>query len=152
MPFWSAFTDAYTQSDFDWMKNILRRINYLWYMILSLAVLMLLTSKIIFHIWIGDLVQIPFIVSILMTILVIINTRFSIHVMLINGIGKITFVLYLYILSSLIFIPLTIFLGKIFKLNGIILANIIIYLMFAILMPYQLSIIINGKAQGIWNK
>ncbi|MBK6282674.1 MAG: oligosaccharide flippase family protein [Draconibacterium sp.] len=116
MPFWSAFTDAYIQKDFNWMKQIVKKINLFWYLLCALVIIMLVFSEFIYHIWIGDKVKIDFNISIAMAILVIINSRFNLYIVLINGIGKIKLQMILFLFLALFFIPLAITLGKQFNL------------------------------------
>ncbi|MCF8274250.1 MAG: polysaccharide biosynthesis protein [Flavobacteriaceae bacterium] len=152
MPFWSSFTEAYVKKDFIWMKNIASKFNHFWFFIIPILICMLYFSSIFYRFWIGDAVEVPFAISGLMSILVLINIRFNLYVILLNGIGKIRLQLNLYLLSSFIYIPLAIIFGHKYKLNGIIIANIIVYLIFALVIPYQLNLILKKKAKGIWNK
>lgn len=151
-PFWAAFTEAYTNSDFKWMKNVVKKINYLWIILSIIAVFFFFFCNWVYRIWIGDSVVIPLSVSFFMALNVIITIRFNFFIMIINGLGKINLETYLNIFLSLLYIPLAILLGKTIGINGLIIANITMSSIFAIIAPLQVSKIINQDATGIWNK
>jgi O-antigen/teichoic acid export membrane protein len=151
-PFWSAFTEAYSKDDFDWMKNVVRTLNRIWYFVLILIGFMFLISNIVYKFWIGDAVIIPISTSFFLALNAFATARFAIFVLLINGIGKIKLQLYANVILSILYIPLTIYLGKQFGLNGIIISNIIMSTVFAVLAPIQMNRILAKKAKGIWNK
>ncbi|WP_312067463.1 MULTISPECIES: oligosaccharide flippase family protein [Weeksellaceae] len=151
-PLWSAFTDAYSKNDFNWIKKIYVKANYFMACIIFSYIIFFLLSDYIYNIWIGKKVIIPFKVSFLMMIYMIFLTYFSSFILLINGIGKLKIQLYLYVISAPIYIFLANILGTKYELNGIIISNIIIYLIFSFFTYYQLNKLINNKAKGIWNK
>ena len=103
--------------------------------------------------WIGDRVQITFILSAIMALFVIISTWNNIFAFFLNGIGKIKFSLYQSITAGIINIPLSIFFAKYLSLgiNGVILGTIGSLLVSTILQPIQYYKIIEHKAEGIWN-
>ena len=76
----------------------------------------------------------------------------TIHVFLLNGIGKIKLQLYLVVFSSFINIPLAIFLGGKIGLVGIILASTVLFTFMGIVFSIQTKKIINNKASKIWNQ
>lgn len=72
----------------------------------------------------------------------------------INGVGKIKLQLVTAVISSIINIPLSIFLGRNMGMgiNGVIAATIICLLLGTFLHPVQYYKIVTGKAKGIWNQ
>lgn len=151
-PFWSAFTEAYAKKDYIWMKNIQQQLNAVWYLLVLMILIMLLFSDFTYKAWIGNDISIPTSLSILMAINLLAVTRFSLFMMLVNGIGKVKLQLYVNIFLSIIFIPMAFFLGNKLGLNGIILSNIFVSFTLAIIVPYQLKLILLKKAKNIWNK
>jgi O-antigen/teichoic acid export membrane protein len=122
-PLWSAFTDAYVKSDFAWIKTTLSKMRKIWYLLIIFSIMILLASPLIYKLWVKDLVKVPFALSMAMSSYVIVYIWQTIHVFLLNGIGKIKLQLYLVIFTGLINIPLAIFLGKKMGLVGITLTS-----------------------------
>lgn len=151
-PFWSAFTDAYTKNDYKWMSKAARRLKKIWLMIIPIVLIMLLASSFVYRIWIGNVVVIPFSVSVFSTLYVILFSRFNLFIFLINGMGKVQLQLYTNIIISIVFIPVAIYSGKWFGLEGIIAANIAVALTHSVLSNIQVNKLINGTARGVWNQ
>lgn len=150
-PFWSAYTDAYSRNDMDWIKKSLLKMRKLWALLILSTVLLFLASAYIFRWWIGDSVTVPISLSLALALYVIVYTWQTIHVFLLNGIGKIKLQLYFVVISALVNIPLAFFLGKRIGLAGVSLANTLLFIIMGIVFYIQVSKIINKKAKGIWN-
>jgi O-antigen/teichoic acid export membrane protein len=151
-PMWSAFTDAYVRKEFDWIKNTLSKIRKIWFLAFLLSVCILIASPFLYHIWVGDAVEVPFALSAAMCLYVVVAIWQTMHVFFLNGIGKIKLQLYLVTSTALINIPLAILLGKWFGLVGITLASIIIFGVMGIIFSIQTHKILNNTAKNIWNK
>jgi O-antigen/teichoic acid export membrane protein len=121
-------------------------------MMIFFTAILVIFSPYIFKIWLGDSIQVPFILSIAMSTYVIVSMWQTIHVFLLNGIGKIKLQLYLVVFSSLINIPLAIFLGGKIGLVGIILTSTLLFTFMGIVFSIQTKKIINNKATKIWNQ
>lgn len=151
-PLWSAFTEAYTKSDFIWIENTMIKIKRVWILQIFITFLLLISSKWIFEFWVGDKIKIPFTLSLSFGLYVIVCTWQSMHVYLLNGIGKIRLQLYLVTISGVVNIPISIFLGRRYGLAGITFANTLLFFIMGIIFYVQSNKIINQKANGIWNK
>lgn len=151
-PFWSAFTDAYTKSEYPWMKNAIEKLKKIWLLSIPIALLMVILSDYAYKLWIGDAVVISFSVSLSMAILALLNMRFNLFIFLINGIGKIKLQLFINIAISIIYIPIAIYSCMWFGLEGIIGANILVAAIHAIVSQKQINLLMMKKAKGIWNK
>ena len=62
-PMWSSATDAYAKRDFNWIKNALKKNLLIWKILAFVTLIMILVSHYAYKIWIGNQIQIPFIVS-----------------------------------------------------------------------------------------
>ena len=62
-PFWSAFTDAYIREDYKWMKSMINKLERIWLICIPLLVIMLIFSDYLYKFWIGDMIYIPFSLS-----------------------------------------------------------------------------------------
>ncbi|WP_295654511.1 oligosaccharide flippase family protein [uncultured Mucilaginibacter sp.] len=150
-PFWPAFTDAYEKNDIAWIKSIFRQVYKYFFILTGVSFIMLLISPFIFKIWLGASVAIPFMLSFVMTLYVIGICWMTIHCYFINGIGKIRMQLYLYIVSTIINIPLAIVLGKYMGVIGVTISNLVILVMMGVVLYIQCNKILADKAKGIWN-
>jgi O-antigen/teichoic acid export membrane protein len=151
-PFWSAFTDAYAKNDLEWIQDIITKMQKYWILLIVLTVCLLFLSPVIFKLWLGNSVKIPFTLSIAMTVYVIAYAWQTIHVFLLNGIGKIRLQLYLVVISAVVNIPLAIFFGNKIGLAGITLSNAFLFIIMGIVFSIQCKKILNKKATGIWLK
>lgn len=151
-PFWSAFTDAYTKSDFTWMKGVVRKTRYYMVAVVIIFLLLYVFSDFLISKWIGNVVLVSRNVSLAMMVNILLSTISSVFIVFINGIGKVKIQMLIYILFTPIFIPLSILLGKVIGLAGIILAGAIINIAFIIFSLIQINLILNQKAEGKWNQ
>lgn len=149
-PFWSAFTEAWVKKEIEWIKNTMNYLFYFWIGLGILGFLMVLSSKYVFLFWIGDKVQIPVLLSSLVCVWILFVTWNGIYSQFLYGIGAIKIQSYLAFVLAIINIPLAILLGKIYSINGILIANILCTLPQMIIYSIQYKKIINFKAQGVW--
>jgi O-antigen/teichoic acid export membrane protein len=150
-PFWSAFTEAYTKGDFDWIKSAIANANKMWFVLSVCAVLLLLLSPWLYHLWLGKTITVPLNLSVAMCMYCIAFIWQAIHVQLINGTGKVRLQLYVGIFAMLFNIPLSIFLGRRIGLAGITWSNTLFFIVMGILFSIQTKKIINKTATGIFN-
>jgi len=152
-PYWSAVTDAYYKDEFNWIKNNMRKVQYIACAFCFLILGMLLVSKFAFHLWIQDRVKIPFRLSLTLTLYNIFVVFMSPFSMFLNGFGKLKLGTIVALLKTVLFLPLAWELSKLWSATGLVIAlfiaNILPNLYFEI---RQYSLIVNKKAYGIWNK
>ncbi|KAF2332506.1 lipopolysaccharide biosynthesis protein [Flavobacterium daemonense] len=151
-PFWSSFTDAYAQNDLKWINEIILKMQKYWLLLVVLTVFLLIISPVVFRLWLGEKVEIPLRLSIAMTFYVLAYTWQTIHVFLLNGIGKIRLQLYLVVISAVMNIPIAVYLGKKIGLAGITFSNAILFLIMGVVFSIQCKKILNNTATGIWGK
>ena len=154
-PFWSAFTDAMTKNDMNWIKKSISKLIKTWILVVVIGVVFLIAiSGYFYSIWVGDKVYIPVLLSIFMGLYAIIMTWNNIFTFLINGIGKIKLQMYYGIIGMIINIPLSIFFAKNLEMgsSGVILGTCISLFFGTVFGPIQVFKIIKGNANGIWNK
>ena len=151
-PFWSAFTEAWIKKELNWIKGVMKKLIILWMILVLGGMVMIFISNWIYQVWIGQKVLIPFIISILVYIWIILNTWNNIYSYFLNGIGKIKLQFYSGISMAIVNIPLALFLGKKIGIEGVLLANIILGIIGSIIYPIQYYKLINNNAKGIWNE
>ena len=115
-------------------------------------VLMIICSQVFFHLWVGDMINISYALTISLALYSAIVNWNNIYACFINGIGKIRVQLFCSICSIVLYmmtaIPFTHRWGSI----GLVMSISISLCPSAIFLPIQMRKIIKGKAQGIWNK
>jgi len=151
-PFWSAYTEAFVRGDKEWMITTFKKLKKIWLLLAILGFVLLILSKYLLRLWIGNKVQIPMTVSISMLLYFLIFTLLNLYIYIINGIGKIRLQLVFNVILAIINLPLIIVLGHWYGLTGIIIGNVLTIIPHAIYSPVQLKKLINGNAKGIWNK
>lgn len=154
VPFWAAFTDAFTRGEVEWIKKIINKSLRLWMGIVFMVLCMIVLSPLFYSLWVGDRISVPLSLSIAMGVYGIIYSFTTIYDMFLNGVGKLRLSLYLAIFSMVVNIPLSYFfaipLGM--GLTGVIVATIVSILPDLVFRPIQFYKLVNGTASGIWNK
>jgi len=152
LPFWSAYTEAWTKNDVDWIKDSIKKLKMLWLLITIVTVGMLIFSNFFYGLWVGKAIKVPMSISIAMALYVVMNGWNSIYSLFLNGIGKIKLQLYGSVLGMIINVPLSIYFGRLFGIAGVLLATVILCSINMILEPVQVNKLLNNTAKGIWNK
>ena len=151
-PFWSAFTEAYIKKEYSWINTTIKKLVRIWILFTLIVVVMLIASNLVYSLWIGSSVKVPFALSATIAFYIILNTWCTIFSIFLNGVGKLKLQLYSALFGALINIPLSILLGKQFGISGVLLSICLLAMISAIWSPIQYYKIINNKASGIWNK
>ena len=151
-PFWSAFTEAYIKQDNIWISLSIKKLIRIWVLFSISALGMLVISNKIYSIWIGATLKVPFALSATIAFYIIINTWCMIFSIFLNGVGKLRLQVYSALFGALINIPLSIFLGRLIGISGVVLSICLLAFISAIWSPIQYYKIINNQARGIWNK
>ncbi|WP_157730962.1 lipopolysaccharide biosynthesis protein [Arenibacter algicola] len=153
-PYWSGFTDAYAKRDFLWVRNSMKSLSKFSYGSMILTFFMVLLAPFFYKFWIGDLVTIPFNLTLSMAVFFVICIFYSPYNAFINGLGKVRIQMYTLVGAAILNIPLSIILVNYTPLGveGVIIATILCIIPHAIICPVQYSKIINERAIRLWNK
>ncbi|MDR2385842.1 MAG: MATE family efflux transporter [Tannerella sp.] len=159
LPYWSSFTDAYAQNDYEWMKKTVRRLYRFFIGLLTVQIIMLALSPVIYYLWInywmkdgpGNL-DISFWTSASVCLFVCVLCWLNICIYPLNGMGKVTLQVYSSVVEMLLFVPVVWYLGKTWGMVGVILSPVIVYFPRMIWAPVQLRKLINKTSTGIWNR
>lgn len=149
-PLWPAFTDAYTKKDFNWMKNIYKKMSFVFLLSAIALVIMVIVSPIVYRLWIGDKVNISIYMTLSVALYMMIHSWDSLQVQLINGIGTIKLQTYVTLIGLVLHIPLSLLLGKYIGAIGVINSMIIINIIYSTFFTIQINKLLNQKANGIW--
>lgn len=151
-PMWSASTDAYARGDVAWIKRTMRTINKLMLLGSGVCLLMFACSKIIYHIWVGSEVIIPWSMSGLMAVFIIVFIWSSAYSQFLNGMGRLKIQTINTITVALLFYPVADVLGDCLGVNGFIISLILLNLSGLVLNVVQFNKVINHRDTGIWGK
>lgn len=151
-PLWPAYTDAYTKGDYDWMKAMRRKMERILLLSMLACAIITLLSPIIYKLWIGDQVSVPFAMTVMVCVYVMVYCWSNLNGTLIVGMGKLKVNTINCLVGMFLHIPLSLLLGKYYGAYGVLVSLIVINLFYAIMQHYQVSLLINNLAYGIWGK
>lgn len=152
LPFWSAFTDAYTNGEYDWMRKTYNKLSKIWTISLLVFIVMLLLSPLVYKYWLSSSIAIDFKLSVVMGINMLIFSRANLYMYCINGTGKVLVQLIVYLVFAVVSIPLMIYFCEKWGCYGIIIVTSLVYLSQMICGHLQLNKILNKKDYGLWGK
>ncbi len=154
IPFWASFSDAYFKNDFHWVKNMVKKLIYIWIALAVCLIIMALILPFVLDIWIKRKLEYNQALVWFTSLFILISCWNSIFYNFINAVDKIRVQFLVSIVLIIINVPLSIFLCKYCNMGteGIMLSSCICLLPGSILSPYQYYLIINKKANGIWFK
>lgn len=151
-PYWSATTDAYAKSDYDWIKHSMFNIRRIVALLIIVAGIMVIVAPFVYQIWVGAEVCIPSFLSLSMAVyfsLIIVSTSYSYFL---YGFGVLRLQLFFTTTAMICFPIIGYYLCKEIGIIGVTLALIITQLPGAICNMLQYSRIVSGSAKGIWIK
>ncbi|MCX2473181.1 oligosaccharide flippase family protein [Pedobacter sp. MC2016-05] len=151
-PLWPAFTQANIKGDTVWIKKMIKKMQKICLFVFLLSMVMLVVSPIVYNLWIGDKVHIPWMLSLVLAIYTSLNTYRTVYCYYANAVGKINVQLIIVLTAGVLNIPLGIFLGKLYGAVGVILATTILCFICGIIEIIQYRKLISYTAKGIWNK
>ena len=151
-PLWPAYTDAYARGDYEWMKNMRKKMERVLVISIFGCITLILLSQPIYQIWVGDSVDVPFMMTLFVGIYVIVFCWMNLNGTLIVGMGKIQLETFLVLIGMILHIPLSISLCNYIGVYGVLISLISINLLYAIVMNVQVTKLLNKTANGIFNK
>jgi O-antigen/teichoic acid export membrane protein len=151
--YWSAFTEAYISREFDWVRNTIRRMEKVTYLLMGCVIFQTIVAGPLIHLWVHQ-VQVPFDMQMTMCLFTLISLIAAPQHIFLNGTGMIRLQLYTAIFTIGMTIPFAWVFCKVLHLGpkGVVLAMICTSLPVTILYRIQYNKIMSGKATGIWVK
>ena len=114
--------------------------------------LMIIVSPFVYKIWIGENAHVTMVTSVLVGLYMLIGVWGQIHSTILNGMGIIRFQVVYSVIIMILFIPLALLLGHLFKLTGILAAMILVNIPGFFFGRYQVMGLMNKTVKGIWTK
>lgn len=151
-PLWPAYTDAYIKNDYQWMKNVYKKMLRILALSYLTCVIMVLVSPIAYRLWIGDKVEVPFIMTILVALYVMAYGWMNVNGTPIVGCGIIKINTIITAIGMCVHIPLALFLSHFFSAYGVVISMILVNFFYGCVLFVQLKKILNKTASGLWLK
>lgn len=153
-PYWSAYSYAWFQGDFEWIKRAQKKLILIWAFIVLISGIVLIFSDYIYMLWIGNRINIPFSLSLFLFIYMSLFCFGMIYNTFINSTGKILIQTLSLTFFTLIYLPLVFFLINQFHfgINSIPIALTIISFYTVIIAPIQSKKLLSKNAFNLWNR
>lgn len=152
-PYWSATTDAYARGDIEWIKKSKRQIEKLLCILLALMCCMVLASGFVYHIWIGDEVSIPFMLTVSMAVYIMTLVASLAYSNFLNGMGALRLQMVCTIFAAVVFIPASIFATHLhYNIISILVVLILVNAPGLIVNRIQLGKLLQGETSRFWKQ
>jgi len=151
-PLWPAYTDAYTKGDYEWMKNTRKKMTKIFYISALSAIAMVIISPLFYNIWVGEKAEVPFVMTAIVAIYVIVYCWMTLNGTLIVGMGKISLETILVLMGMFLHIPLSLMLSQLIGAYGVLVSMSLITMIYAFVFHIQVDKLLNRTAKGIWAK
>lgn len=152
-PLVAAVTDAFVKGEDSWLENIYHKIRIYSWTLTVCSLGLLAVSQFAFHLWVGEKVVIPWLLSIIMTIYFICNIWVTPYKNFLSGVGKLNISVVISFFKIILFFPVAITFIKMWQSIGLVLAILLVNTMPNMVFGlYQYKLIISHKAKGIWNR
>ena len=147
-PYWSGITEAAHQQNFAWIRGAVANMQKLWLGLAMLTILMVAGSDIFYYLWLDNTSPpIPFEVTVVMALSVIIMAWNALFSTVLNAFGKIKLQIAIASVMAVGCIPMAIYLSSTLKLGlvGISLSTILCMLPGMILQPIQYQRLVRSE-------
>ena len=151
-PLWPAYTDAYARGDYSWMNGTRKKMFKILRCSIAGCVSIALCSKFIYYIWIGDEVDVPYIMTAMVCMYVCIFCWSNLNGTLIAAMGKLKVNIIIMSVGLCLHIPLSFFLASFIGCYGVIASMMLISLFYAIIHHIQVNKLLSKTAIGLWNQ
>lgn len=118
-PYWSGFTEAYQKRDFEWIRNVIKKFNSLWFFILIIFGLLIFINPIFFKLWLNKKIVVPVGLSLSISLFLAILLKTMPYLSFLNGTSKIRIQIYYTVLEVILFLPVSHLFIKTFNLGSI---------------------------------
>lgn len=151
-PLWSATTDAYTKGDYDWIKRSRVKLNWILALFGLVLLLMVVCSDFVYKIWIGNEINIDFLLSLSMGVYMFVLLWSMSYSYFLNGIGRLYVQTINTFVACVLFCPLCYSLCKGMGVIGVVICMSVVNLSGAVLNTIQLHKVLSRTDKGIWGK
>ena len=146
-PVWAAVTDAITKGDYVWIQNAINKFLKLFVLFTLAGILMLIVSPWVYKIWIGDKVNIVFLLSFSVLVYNVVIMFGGIFIAVVNGSGQLKIQMYACLISPIVYLSCFFLCTKAFNwgIYSVIIASVVANFNGIVLAPIQCRQMINNK-------
>ncbi len=125
VPFWAIFTEGFARRDTPLLESNMKKLLNMTALLSAGCLLMAAVSGYAYGLWIGNLVKIPFTLTLISCLYAILLLYSSVYTIFINGTGRVRLQMLTSLFTSVFHIPIAIFLIKYFHMGvvGLILTS-----------------------------
>lgn len=142
---WSAYTVAYINRDFKWIKKTLLKLNLLLIPVCLVIIFMIVKGNYIVTLWLQKELNISRNLFVFMGLYVFVMLWSNIYAYFLNGISRINLQMICLLIGAIINIPMSIFFIRRMGVSGTILGTIVSLIPFAVIAPIEVFYIIRNK-------
>jgi O-antigen/teichoic acid export membrane protein len=135
VPLWSAYSDAIARNDIIWMSKSLKNSNFLFVLLAAISFILMLTGPYIVRIWIGAGFSVGKDLFVAFFVYAVVRVWCDIYSHFLNGISRIKVQMWIAVVQVVINVPLSIYLGGLFGLQGVVYATVFSLLLSAVGLP-----------------
>lgn len=146
-PLWSSYTNALAQEDTNWVVAVVRRSNLIVPVAALACIPLVLFGPRIVDLWIGAEMAIPAGLFLTMAVFVVVRTWCDLYAHFLNGAGAIRVQMYIAVIQAVINIPLSIYLGSLFGVSGVLTASIVSLSLSAVGLPLHTRAYLRARLQ-----
>lgn len=153
MPFWTATTDAYNRGDYAWIRRSNRMLNRLVAGLAALTALMVVAAPVAFALWVGKGTEIPFDMTVIVALYVLILTVSMRYSYILNGFGFLRMQLVMTVSAAIVYIPLSVGVCRLtHDIRGLLLVMCLVNIPGLVVNYVQYRRVVTKRAAGIWLK
>lgn len=153
-PMTPAFTEAYVKNDHSWIKRVVRKMNYVSIFVVASLFISIPILKPVVELLLRGKVEISFTILVMAVLLSSQRIVANVYGRFITGIGKIRLVVLVTALTAGLFFPLVKGINMIFSIGvlSVIVSQLLVEMPVSWCKWRQATLIMQGKARGLWFK
>lgn len=138
-PLWSAYSDAYSRNDTQWIKKTIKNQLKIYFLIILGTILLVFLAKPIIGLWIGKEFVVDNMLIVAMALFILVSTWNNIFGYVLGGLGYVRLGAYYTSITAILNIPISYYLSIVldFGISGIIYGTIFSILISSIISPIQ---------------
>lgn len=118
-PLWTAITDAYVRKDVNWIEANMRKMVYVWLLFTVISIFMVAVSQIVFRLWVGAEVVIPYNLCISIAVYNSTLLWFNLFGCYCNGVGRLKVALWVVSIAAIVFVPCALLMSDWIGVSGV---------------------------------
>lgn len=135
-PLWSRYTHAAANHDYKWMAQALAKSHWVCAVLLLPASVLCFFGHDIIYLWTGYHIDSSFSLLVAMFVFILLRVGCDVYAYFLNGIGMLKVQMWLAIVQALMNIPLSVTLGKMYGLSGVIYGSVATLSISAVVLPW----------------